>query len=33
MAHGTIGYSGPSAGAMDAVHAAYLGGAAMEAVR
>jgi branched-chain amino acid transport system ATP-binding protein len=33
MAHGTIGYSGPSAGAMDAVHAAYLGGAVMEAVR
>ena len=27
MAHGTIGYSGPSAGAMDAIHAAYLGGA------
>jgi len=26
MAHGTIGYSGPSAGAMDAVQAAYLGG-------
>jgi branched-chain amino acid transport system ATP-binding protein len=25
MAHGTIAYSGPSAGALDAVHAAYLG--------
>ena len=25
MAHGTIAYSGPSEGAMDAVHAAYLG--------
>ena len=27
MAHGTVGYSGPSSGAMDAIDAAYLGGA------
>jgi len=27
MVHGTVGYSGPSEGAMDAVHAAYLGSA------
>jgi branched-chain amino acid transport system ATP-binding protein len=27
MAHGVIGYDGPSEGAMDAVHAAYLGSA------
>jgi branched-chain amino acid transport system ATP-binding protein len=26
MAHGTVTYSGPTDGAMDAVHAAYLGG-------
>jgi branched-chain amino acid transport system ATP-binding protein len=26
MAHGTVTYSGSTAGAMDAVHAAYLGG-------
>ncbi|HET7720701.1 MAG TPA: ABC transporter ATP-binding protein [Acidimicrobiales bacterium] len=26
MAHGVIGYAGPAAGALDAVHAAYLGG-------
>ena len=25
MAHGTISYSGPAAGALDAVHLAYLG--------
>ena len=25
MAHGTISYAGPSDGALDAVHAAYLG--------
>jgi branched-chain amino acid transport system ATP-binding protein len=28
MAHGTVTYAGPTDGATDAVHAAYLGGAA-----
>jgi branched-chain amino acid transport system ATP-binding protein len=28
MAHGTIAYAGPSAGAADAIHSAYLGGTA-----